>query len=115
MIEHRRPIQQLAELAEPKSSNVVPKLGILAIELNDKLKRMMPDLRSSSGVVVVARTPDLRDLQIGLHVGDIIRSINQVQVDSFRTLHDAAAALQDGDPRHCRSNAADTCNMLVSM
>jgi serine protease Do len=97
VIEHRRPIQQLTELAN-LTNNAVPNLGIVAIDLDDKLKGMMPDLRSTSGAVVAVRIPDARDIQTGLRVGDVIRSLNQVQIDSFKKLQDAAIRLKDGDP-----------------
>ena len=38
--------------------NVVERLGIVGITINDDLKRALPDLRIPSGVIVAARTPE---------------------------------------------------------
>ena len=37
--------------------NVVERLGIVGVTINDDLKRLLPDLRIPSGVIVAARTP----------------------------------------------------------
>ena len=96
VVVHHRDIQQLADLVDLKTS-IVPQLGIAGLELNDKTRGLMPELRSPSGVVVAALVPDSRDIDTGLRVGDVIYTLNRERIDSFDKLRKAALALHDGD------------------
>jgi S1-C subfamily serine protease len=75
--------------------NLVPRLGVLALDLNDQLRSALAPLRSPSGVVVVARVQDFRSSATGLQAGDIIHSLNQVSIDSLTALR---AALREINP-----------------
>ena len=46
--------QRFADMVNP-DDNLVSKLGILGIEINEKLSEMLPDLRHEYGIVVAAR------------------------------------------------------------
>jgi serine protease Do len=96
VIVHHKDIQQLAELVDLKTS-IVPQLGFAGLELNDKTRGLMPGLRSPSGVVVAILVPDSKDTDTGLHVGDVIYSLNRDRIDSLDKLRKAAVALHDGD------------------
>ena len=54
----------LPDLANPRD-NLVSRLGILALDLNDGLRSMLGTLRNSSGVVVVARVADFMSSATG--------------------------------------------------
>ena len=56
VIEREDDPQRFADMVDPER-NLIKRLGILAIELNDKLTAMLPDLRHEYGVVVAAQTP----------------------------------------------------------
>jgi len=70
--------------------SVVKQLGIVAVALNDKNAR--PGIRSKTGVLVAGKMAH-SDVQPGLMVGDVIRSVNgsDVQVvEKLRSLLDGA-------------------------
>ena len=49
--------QRFADMVNPEK-NLIRRLGILAIEITDKLAEMLPDLRHDYGIVVAARATD---------------------------------------------------------
>ena len=80
-------------------NNLVPRLGILAVNLDPGVARMIPVLRVSSGVVVasaVAGAIPARDG--GLMPGDVIYAVNQTPVSEVATLRKLLGDLKSGDP-----------------
>src|SRR5664279_2605449 len=77
--------------------NVVERLGIVGISINDDLKRALPDLRIPSGVIVAARTPGALLLGDGPEPGDVIHSVNTIPVKDIAGLKQALKALHPGD------------------
>jgi serine protease Do len=94
--EEKHPVDQLADLAGTDAS-LIPQFAVFAIELNDKIRSMVPDLRVSSGVIVVARAIDALGLDTGLGVGDIIHSLNRTKIDTVSSLNTALKQLKSGD------------------
>ena len=94
--EEKHPVDQLADLAGTDAS-LIPQFAVFAIELNDKIRSMVPDLRVSSGVIVVARAIDALGLDTGLGVGDIIHSLNRTNIDTVNSLNTALKQLKSGD------------------
>ncbi len=88
VLEAKDPMDALSELAST-DDNVVPRLGILGLTLDDQLKSMLGSLRIDSGVVVVARVAEFRSATTGLQTGDVIHSVNQSSVDSVSGLRQA--------------------------
>ncbi len=98
---------QVAVLERPKDpdrilslvrgeENFVPQLGILAVDLDERVTPLLPALRKLSGVVVggfVARASGREDT---LHPGDVIYSMNGVPVRGLAELKAAAAGLLHG-------------------
>jgi serine protease Do len=78
--------------------NVVQRLGIVGVNINGELKRLLPDLRVPSGVIVAARTPSSILLGEGPEPGDIIHSINTIPVTDLAGLKQALRDLKSGDP-----------------
>jgi serine protease Do len=78
--------------------NVVQRLGIVGININSELKRLLPDLRIPSGVIVAARTPSSILLGEGPEPGDIIHSVNTTPVTDLAGLKQALRDLHSGDP-----------------
>jgi serine protease Do len=80
-------------------NNLVPRLGILAVNLDPGVARMIPVLRVSTGVVVasaVAGAVPSRDG--GLAAGDVIYAVNQTPVAEIATLRKVLGDLKSGDP-----------------
>ena len=94
--ESTRPTDQLAELAM-SDKGLVRRLGILGADIDDRIRKIMPHLRSDSGVVVSARIQDATSEDSGLKAGDVIRALNQTQIDSLDTLKKAIRSLKVGD------------------
>jgi serine protease Do len=88
----------LGSSANPRD-NLVPRLGILAVNLDKRISEMIPTLRVTSGVVVAATVQGvLGAREGGLAVGDVIYALNQTRVSELGQLRDAMASLKPGNP-----------------
>jgi serine protease Do len=96
-VEMKDPMDALTDLVDARE-NLVSRLGILALSLNDELRSMVGTLRNPSGVVVVARVADFMSSETGLETGDIIHSVNQVPIDSLSALRAALTQIKPHDP-----------------
>jgi serine protease Do len=96
-IEHRDPMDQVLDTTDPEKS-LIPRLGILALDLSDQLRAMIGTLRIPSGVVVVGRAADLTIPDTGVQTGDIIHSVNTTPIDSVDSLRAAVRPLRTNDP-----------------
>jgi serine protease Do len=96
-IEHRDQMDQLFDSADPEK-NLVPKLGILAIDLSNELRNQVGPLRIASGVIVLGRAADLIMPDTGLETGDVIHALNATPVTDMATLRAAVLNLKTGDP-----------------
>ncbi len=97
VIERADDINRFSAMVTPKE-NLIPSLGILAIDLSPGVAAMLPQLRVKDGVVVAASSPEVTSGPVPLLPGDVIRSINRQPVSSLRGLRAALASLQVGDP-----------------
>jgi serine protease Do len=88
---------RLADLVTPER-NVIARLGILGLDLDDALLRMLGPLRAQAGVVVAAAAPDSGSVQDPLRPGDVIYTLNQQSVTSVETLRGLLAKLSVGEP-----------------
>jgi S1-C subfamily serine protease len=96
-IEHRDVMDQVLDTTDPEKS-LIPRLGILALDLSDQLRAMIGTLRIPSGVVVVGRAADLTIPDTGVQTGDIIHSVNTTAIDSVDSLSAAVRPLRTNDP-----------------
>ena len=97
-IESRDHMDELLDTVNPENS-LIPRLGVLAIDLTPDLRtRLGSALRIPSGVVVVGRAVDLIMPDTGLLAADIIHQLNTTSIDSVDTLRSAVGALKIGDP-----------------
>jgi len=96
-IEHRDHMDQLFDAANADKS-LVPRLGILAIDLTSDLRNQFGSLRIPSGVVVLGRAADLILQDTGLQTGDVIHALNSTPIDSMEALRAAVSNLKTGDP-----------------
>src|SRR5579863_8811800 len=95
-IEHRDHMDQLFDSADPEK-NLVPRLGILAIDLTPDLRSQIGTMRIPSGVVVLGRAATLITPETGLQTGDVIHSLNTTPITSMDALRSAVLALKPGD------------------
>jgi serine protease Do len=96
-IEHRDQMDQLFDAADPEKS-LVPRLGILAVDLTSALSYQIGTLRISSGVIVLGRAADLITPETGLQTGDVIHALNTTSITSMDALRAAVVSLKTGDP-----------------
>jgi serine protease Do len=96
-LEMKGPMDALPDLANSRE-NLVSRLGILALDLNDDLRSMLGTLRNPSGVVVVARVANFMSSATGLETGDVIHSVNQTSIESLSSLRTALNQIKSHDP-----------------
>jgi serine protease Do len=95
-LEMKDPLDTLPDMANSRD-NLISRLGILALGLNDELRSMVGPLRIPSGVIVVARVANFLSSATGLETGDVIHSLNQVPIDSLGSLRAALAQIKPRD------------------
>ena len=79
--------------------NLVNRLGILGLTINDSLREMIgDDLRIKTGVLVAARTPTSTLLGEGPQPGDVIHSVNGATVKNIDQLRNDLRGLKPGAP-----------------
>ena len=75
--------------------NLIPRLGILGIELDDEVRKALSGLRGDTGVLVAARASQAAG-DGGLQVGDVIYSLNGVSVRGLAELREAVSRAPAG-------------------
>ena len=83
---------RFADLVTPER-NVVPRLGVLALDIDERIEAMVGERRLPYGVVVAARSADSPALDHALEPGDIIVSLNGAPVKALADLRSAVGRL----------------------
>ena len=91
-----RDMDQVAALADPEKS-LVSTLGILAVEIDQRIAAMVPDLRDPFGILVAARSTGAT-VEVPLLAGDVIRTLNRQPMNTLDRLRSALKALPPGAP-----------------
>ncbi len=97
VIERADDPQRFADMVDPEK-NVIPQLGVLVVELDEKMKDLLPELRHSYGLVIAAEISDSPYSGESLKVGDVIYEVNHVPAVTIRAVTSTLAALKSGDP-----------------
>ena len=92
---------QFSDLVHPEK-NLIPKLGILALELNNTTARMLPPLRIQSGCIVAALSAAAPLGANGLLPGDVIHNINGTSVKDLGTLRSMVDKIATGEAVVCQ-------------
>jgi serine protease Do len=95
--EQSAPWDILAELVSPEK-NLIPRLGILCVEIDAKIAAMIPDLRRQYGLIVAAKSSEGQGQFIDLQSGDIIHAVNNLPVATLAAFQEAIHQLKPGDP-----------------
>lgn len=96
VVERRPDPRQFADRVSP-DQNAVEELGILALDLDQDLIRMVGGLRNPAGVMVAATLFPVGGLSGGFTPGDVIQQINNHPVKSIPELRSELARLNRGD------------------
>jgi S1-C subfamily serine protease len=87
---------RFADLVDP-AKNLVNRLGILGIDVDQRVTALLPDLRKRYGVVVAARSGDGTYSGDSLHPGDVIYQLNNAPIADVATLRKQLDQLKDSD------------------
>jgi S1-C subfamily serine protease len=96
MERHLDPLR-FADMADP-TKNLVRRLGILGIDVDQNVAALLPDLRKHYGVVVAARGGDSPYSGDDLQLGDVIYSVNNAPVTDVASLRKSLDELKPTDP-----------------
>ncbi len=96
VLEEQDSYDRLSDTADIATGRI-PKLGLIGLDVTDKLAQMLPNLRIQSGVVVVAKTPRSTVADTGLSIGDVIHFINGDAVANLEQLSAAIRRFKTGD------------------
>jgi serine protease Do len=79
------------------ASNIVPKLGIVGVEITDSVAQLIPPTRLPGGILVTALTAGGNAALFGLQPGDVLHALNRVPLTSLDVLRKLLAALKPGE------------------
>jgi serine protease Do len=99
VVERPEDPDRFASLVTPER-NLIPRLGILALELDDDLRRTLGPLRGSEGVLVAARSGNGNGTgtEDDLRPGDVVHAVNGVSVRGLAELRSAVTLPAAGEP-----------------
>ena len=98
VVERAHDASRLAEMVRPED-NLIPELGILALDLSPQVAAVLSELRQEAGVVVAAAVESGGTLGGDrLHPGDVIYTVNRVPVRRITELREALGRLPGGEP-----------------
>jgi serine protease Do len=80
------------------AANIVPKLGVVAIQITDSVAQLIPPTRNPGGILVTALTAGGNASLFDLRPGDVLHFLNRTPLDSLETLRKALLGLKPGDP-----------------
>jgi len=95
-VEDRSELDTVSAMADPEKS-LVPRLGILGVEIDQRIAAAATGLRDLEGIIVVARAAGAAS-EVPLLPRDVIRAMNGKQTASFLVFQSAIAASAPGTP-----------------
>jgi serine protease Do len=95
--EQKNDVDQLGDLVDPEK-DLVTKLGIYGVEIDDQLAKQLEDLREPTGVIVAALAADSMGVEADLQPGDVIHALNGKPLATLEQLRAALKALPTGAP-----------------
>jgi len=104
--------QRFADLVN-EEQNLIPKLGVLGLTITDQLRKLLPDLRIDTGVIVAARTSANNYFGEQLQQGDVIHAINGTTVTDVASLRAAFASIALDVPIVLQIERQGSLNYLV--
>lgn len=87
---------EFAELAS-REENLISELGIFAVDLTQRLRNEIINVRRDQGVLVAARSADSLILDDNFRAGDVIYAINREPTPTVGRLREILAKLRSGD------------------
>ncbi len=97
VVERPHNVDLLAGLTDP-ATNLILRLGILGIPVNNQTAALLPDLRFASGVIVAAHAANAANSDNPLQTGDVIHAINGTAVSDLAGIRAALNSLPPNTP-----------------
>ena len=95
-VEQRSEFDSLAGMADPEKS-LVSELGILGVEIDQRIAASATQLRGPHGIIVVARAAGATS-EVPLLPGDVVRSVNNQPTRTLQSARDLMRAMKPGTP-----------------
>jgi serine protease Do len=95
-VEQRSEFDSLAGMADPEKS-LVAELGILGVEIDQRIAASATQLRGPHGIIVVARAAGATS-EVPLLPGDIVRSVNNQPTATLQSARELMRAMKPGTP-----------------
>jgi serine protease Do len=95
-VEQRSDFDSVSAMADPQK-NLVPELGILGVEIDQRIAAAASGLRDPLGIIVIARAAGAAS-EVPLLPRDVIRSVNNRQISTLQSLRDAVRGATRGAP-----------------
>jgi S1-C subfamily serine protease len=83
-------------MADPEKS-LVSELGILGVEIDQRIAASATQLRGPHGIIVVARAAGATS-EVPLLPGDIVRNVNNQPTATLQSARDLMRAMKPGTP-----------------
>jgi serine protease Do len=96
VVDRKAEAERFTDLVTPE--NLVAPLGILGIDVNAEIGRLIPGLRRQSGVLVASIAADTPFWEGGFEPGDVIHALNGADVTGVGSLRTKLAQFHPGDP-----------------
>ena len=90
-------LDRLSEGLDPQK-NLIRRLSVLALSVDDRVSALMPNLRLPYGVVVLGRAQRSRGANTSLAAGDVIHAVNGAAIATFQQLNAAMNELEPNSP-----------------
>lgn len=90
-------VDSLADLIDP-GKGLIQLLGIFVLDLNKSVVDLLANPRSSSGVVVAGKVDYTAPIEADLAIGDVICSLNGIQLTSTSDFRSELDRFKTGDP-----------------
>ena len=91
------PVNPLA-LTGAIERNLVSRLGIFCLEIDNQVVQAIPDLRIQYGLVVVARSTEGQAAFLDFKPGDVIHELNNLPIASIELFRERINQFHRGDP-----------------
>ena len=102
--EQKNDVDQLGDLVDPEK-DLIAKLGIYGVEIDEQLAKQLEDLREPTGVIVAALAADSLGVEADLQPGDVIHALNGKTQTTLEDLRADAEGLCHRRPRRVASGA----------
>ena len=102
--EQKNDVDQLGDLVDPEK-DLVTKLGIYGVEIDEQLAKQLEDLREPTGVIVAALAADSLGVEADLQPGDVIHALNGKPLTTLERLARRVESLAGRRSRRAASRA----------